>query len=322
MTLFPCARFRRRTVLEVGPVEALLSADQRREREAARRQPSPDGPATAVMRPPPHGRPPPPRGPRWFGCAAGQAIGFAGRWGDVIEFADATACHVPPGAAEFLHARSAGRLTEPTPLTDAPLTAAVVDPLRCLFRHPDEAGFWDRVAADSFDATARLVYADWLDDHDDPHAWVFREPAPFVYAGQRLDWTGAMGRVLTGAPERRGSVWEFARLTGRGSRVPFALSDGAAVPQFVAYLLGVTSVRAVDRLSDRDRWALAHQTAALGLSLMADVILGRDDLPVCRVTDPTRTVYVLGELIGRAATPAEIADKLRAANPPPDGPRA
>lgn len=41
---------------------------------------------------------------------------------------------------------------------------------------PEEAGFWAALAADPTDDTARLVFADWLDDRGDPRATWVRDP--------------------------------------------------------------------------------------------------------------------------------------------------
>ncbi|VTT99725.1 heat repeat-containing protein : Putative Deoxyhypusine monooxygenase OS=Microcystis aeruginosa PCC 9806 GN=MICAE_1330005 PE=4 SV=1: HEAT: HEAT_2: HEAT_2: HEAT_2 [Gemmataceae bacterium] len=41
---------------------------------------------------------------------------------------------------------------------------------------PEEAGFWAALAADTPDDTARLAFADWLDERDDPRAAWLRDP--------------------------------------------------------------------------------------------------------------------------------------------------
>jgi uncharacterized protein (TIGR02996 family) len=208
-------------------------------------------------------------------------------------------------------------------LDDGPVTADLLDPVRCLFRRPDEAGFWNRIVTDCFDATARLVYADWLDDHDDPHAWTFRESRPFRLDSLRLDWAGAMGRVDCGTTAQRRTLWDFGRIPGRGSAVPFTLADGTPVPEFVAYLLAVTRIRADERLTATDRSRLTERARLLDLSLMADLILGSDDEPICRVTDPARTAALLGGMVGGATRPSELAARLREVNglgtPEPSG---
>src|SRR5262249_39982170 len=88
-----------------------------------------------------------------------------------------------------------------------------VDPGGALLRRPEEAEFWERIVSDPFDATARLVYADWLDEHDDAHAWVFRESMPFAHRHLRLDWVGGTGWVDCGPSDRRRTLWEFAGVT-------------------------------------------------------------------------------------------------------------
>lgn len=204
----------------------------------------------------------------------------------------------------------------PVPLEDGPLTAEFVDPVLCLFRRPEESGFWNQIAADCLDVTARIVYADWLDDHDDGFGWVFREPRPFRLGNLKLDWIGAMARVDCRPFERR-RVWQFACVTGRGSSVPFTLSDGNPVPQFIAYLLGVMRIRADLRLSNDDRGLIADQSRMFDLSLMADLIVGPDDEPICRVTDVPRTISFLGEMMGRSdVTLGEITTRLREINHP------
>jgi uncharacterized protein (TIGR02996 family) len=45
---------------------------------------------------------------------------------------------------------------------------------------PDEAGFLKAIAADPADETARLAYADWLGDHDDPRGAFARLSADFL----------------------------------------------------------------------------------------------------------------------------------------------
>jgi uncharacterized protein (TIGR02996 family) len=219
-----------------------------------------------------------------------------------------------------------GLVAVPTRLEDGDVTVDLLDPVRSLFRHPEEACFWDRIATDSLDATARAVYADWLDDHGDPHAWVFREPRPFRLAGLRLDWVWATGRVACGPPQGR-PLWAFARTTGRGWSVPFTLSDGTPVPPLVAYLLAVTRLRADPRIPDAERDLIAGRARTVGLTLFADVLVGLHDEPICRVTDPARTAALLGEMVGVKTTPSALAARLREVNEfetlrPPEEPRS
>jgi uncharacterized protein (TIGR02996 family) len=74
--------------------------------------------------------------------------------------------------------------------------------------HPDAAAFERAILADPSDRTTQLVYADWLDDHDDPEfAAVVRSEEfaaiPAVAAGAglslRVTWDTSRGlRQLTG----------------------------------------------------------------------------------------------------------------------------
>jgi hypothetical protein len=157
-----------------------------------------------------------------------------------------------------------------------------------------------------------------LEDHDYPFGWVFREPKPFLLGSLRLDWTGAMGRVGCGTAGNRPTLWQFAKITGRGSAIPFTLSDGTPVPQLIAYLLGVTRIRADERVRADQRVLLEEGLRAFGLSLMADLILGPDDEPICRVSDSLDTIYLLGEMTTSAATitSSELAARLRDVNSP------
>jgi uncharacterized protein (TIGR02996 family) len=45
---------------------------------------------------------------------------------------------------------------------------------------PDEAAFLKAITDNPADETARLVYADWLTDHDDPRATFARLSADFL----------------------------------------------------------------------------------------------------------------------------------------------
>jgi uncharacterized protein (TIGR02996 family) len=322
--------FLHRSVVEVGPLADLLPADRlRRERAEWDRplRPSPaadpfpafdgnGGPADDFRLPDliPHG---------WYGVEPNVYLPVfdcvpVGD-GVVLELARDAGCRVRrtdvavrpqrPGSTALHEARPAL-----TPLADGPMADALLDPARSLFRAPAEAGFWERMASEPLDATARLVYADWLDEHDDPYGWVFREVRPFRAGPHRFDWIGAVGRVNCAAPYAR-TLWQFAGAAGRGSAVPFTLPDGAPVPPFVAYLLGVTRIRADRRLPPADRARLADCAQRLGLSVMADMIFGPKDELICRVEDPVRALSLLDEAAGGPPVPpAELVARLRAVN--------
>ncbi len=336
-----CVRFRRRTVIEMTPVADLLTGVERalklhelqqiterhhREQEWMRAQQRADA-ESAVMtgiQSGPVATITDPLGdfgylPGWYGVERNNPVCVRKivphHTGLRLEFSDELAAVVGTGEVE-LCPEPPGPVGVPVPLEDGPLSAELLDPVRCLFRHPDETGFWSEIAADSLDITARVIYADWLDDHDDGFGWVLREPWPFRLGNVKFDWIGAVARVDCRPLERR-RLWQFGRITGRGSSIPFTLSDGTPVPQFIAYLLGVTRIRAELRISTDDRGLIADQTRMLGLSLMADLIVGPDDEPICRVTDVLRTIYFLGEMMGRADTTiAEMTSRLRAINHP------
>ncbi|MDY3556168.1 diguanylate cyclase [Gemmata sp. JC717] len=187
-------------------------------------------------------------------------------------------------------AGSSQALFVPVPLADGPVAAELLDPVRSFFRRPDEAGFWERITADWCDPTARLVYADWLDEHDDPHAGVFRHPAPFADAYLRFDWVGAARRVGPQLIGRQRTLWEFAGSARSDRGVGFTLADGAPVPPFVAYLLGVSRLRAEGRLSADDRDFLTSSAERVGWAVEGDLLVGgHNGEVVCRVADPVRT---------------------------------
>ncbi len=327
-------RFRHRTVVEMLPLAEVLPPEaqrrhqERRERATRRAEEHEQNLISKTNPHAAHGEPPPDRyyravelfPPGWYGVGAGGcwwADGGCARddgW-TALEFSCDAGCRVRTADLATAASDTVDDWASPVRLDDAPLTADLLDPVRHFFRHPDEAGFWDRVASDPLDDDARLGYADWLDGRDDPHAWVFREPRPFSAGPFRLGWVGAMGRVNCGTPEHPPTVWDFARATGQGAAVPYTLSDGSPLPQFVAYLLGVARIRADLRLPDADRTSLAPQARRLGLGLMGDLLVGPDDGPICRVTDPVRTTALLGGLAGRAGvTPAALAARLREVN--------
>jgi uncharacterized protein (TIGR02996 family) len=339
MPPLPCVRFRRRTVIEMTPVADLLTGveralwmrdlHQKTERRRSEQQwlrslAEAESAVAPGIRPGPVTTITDPLGdfgylPGWYGVernnpvcvrkvvphSTGLRLEFSDELAAVVGTGDIELCPEPPGPVGI-----------PVPLEDGPLSAELVDPVLCLFRHPEESGFWNQITADGLDVTGRIVYADWLDDHDDGFGWVFREPRPFQLGNVKLDWIGAMARVDCRPLERR-MLWQFARITGRGSSIPFTLSDGNPVPQFIAYLLGVTRIRADLRLSNDDRGLIADQSRMFGLSLMADLIVGPDDEPVCRITDVVRTIYFLGEMMGRSdVTLGEITARLRKINHP------
>lgn len=207
-------------------------------------------------------------------------------------------------------------------LDNAPLTADLLDPVRYFFRHPDEAGFWETITSDPSDATARLIYADWLDEHGDPHAWVFREPMPFAHGYLRLEWTGAAVRVAEPLADRPWAVWEFASPTGPERGVWFPLSDGTPVPPFVAYLLGVTLLRAERPLPAADRNRLAELARAAQLRLRGDRLFGFFLYPICRITDPAKTADLLADLVQTRVMSNAVVSRFRAANGGGIGPPA
>jgi uncharacterized protein (TIGR02996 family) len=60
----------------------------------------------------------------------------------------------------------------------------------------DEAGLFQAILADPADDSARLVYADWLEDHGDP------DRAEFIREQVRLACAGVVGKVYRGGSKR------------------------------------------------------------------------------------------------------------------------
>ena len=89
----------------------------------------------------------------------------------------------------------------------------------------DEAAFLEVLKANPADDTARLVYADWLDEHDEPlkaeylrltHAYVTEEEGELVPVGRIL----ALGEQYPrtgGWPRRGGSISSSTRMGTAGS---------------------------------------------------------------------------------------------------------
>ena len=151
---------------------------------------------------------------------------------------------LPPGGWELAD-DPAARPERLHHLKDGPAGPDPADPGRCLFRQPDEAAFWRAILAAPGDDLPRLVYADWLDEHDDPHAWVFRDPRPFTAPdGQRLGWATAAAAVGGWVVEARPSWWQCLGPPDAASRLGLVLADGTCPPPFAAHLLVALRVRA------------------------------------------------------------------------------
>lgn len=123
------------------------------------------------------------------------------------------------------------------PLRNGFVGADLLDPVDHLYRHPDERAFWAAVLAAPWDDLPRAVYADWLQEHDDPHDWVFRSGSPFSVGGAPAGWgKAARGTVLPdcGGP----NLLPYLGLI-REPGYPVRLSDGSPLPEFVGYLLAV-----------------------------------------------------------------------------------
>jgi uncharacterized protein (TIGR02996 family) len=224
-----CLRLRRPTLFELVPVGELVPGEVRSPEE------------TAGL-----------TGRGWMGVVAVEDFWVDWFFGEgpwtVLELSLGMACRVR--TADIVWGQPAGgraRREVFVELKGGPVTAALLDPAGSFFRHPAEAGYWERVVSDPADAAARAEYAAWLDDHGDPEAWVFREPTPFALGRTRLDWAGAAGRMLCDPPDRRPPLWAFAGTTHPERAVRFPLTNGDPVPPWVAYLLGVTRIRADER---------------------------------------------------------------------------
>lgn len=202
----------------------------------------------------------------WYGVERGQVVAVFdcisdGPW-NVLELWADTGCRVlasaveqlslgdcPPEIVQLADAWETDILVEDprhwspklTPLENVRLDSVRLDPARYLFRHPDEAAFWSRIVAD-LDSVTMAVYADWLEERDDPYAWVFRDAEPFWFHGKRIGWQDATGLLDCGRPDSRPTLWEFARMTNRHGNMPVLLADRTPVPQFIAYLLGAARI--------------------------------------------------------------------------------
>ncbi len=235
-----CLHFRRPTLLELVPVVELVPGEVRTYEQTA---------GTALR--------------LWIGALAERPVWVdrffrEGAW-TVLELDLGAACRVRTADIEWGRAPNSGGLPQAlVTLEDGSVSSALLDPGRAFLRHPDEAGLWDRVVSNPGDPAVRTGFAAWLEQHGDPEAWVFREPAPFALGSTRLDWVEAAWYLRLAPPDRRPPLWAFAGTTHPDRAVRFHLSDGNPVPPWVAYLLGVSRIRAAERTVTADHLAPAR----------------------------------------------------------------
>ena len=189
------------------------------------------------------------------------------------------------------------------------------------------------------DTTARLVYADWLDEHDDPYAWVFREPMPFTHGYHRFTWVGAMGRIQSGHFGWENQAHSPGLSTGRARTVPLTLCNRQDVRRIsatcsVSHSSGPTGVSPT-KTAKFPLPAATLTARELGFRLQGDLLIGPNQKPVCRIVNAPDTIAVLGELSGSDSARAiagviarlrrlngavELSELGRAEWTPPDGP--
>lgn len=200
-------------------------------------------------------------GDGWYAVERGAVVRVdqlnrSGRW-LVVEFEDYRQTRIPLSAVQVLSSRdSSHALAWPVRLADTTLKQEILDP-SFFFRNPEERGFWEAIVREPADATPRLIYADWLDEHDDPDAWIFRQEAPFNRSSAfNLGWLESASQILRqGFNWQQTSVWAMCSQTQEHRiprYVPHRFADGSRLPQFVAYLLVMIRIRHYPHQRDND----------------------------------------------------------------------
>ncbi len=240
----PRIQFLRRSVVETMPTPPdVLHARRAEARAGATDDPASKLTGSTVINPY--------QAPVWYGFESGAVLWVEecrelGRWW-AVDLTDDIQARIPLHHARELPRTAPEVGANPHLLPDKLLSAKVADSAM-FFRHPEEHGFWKEIVRDPLDETSRLVYADWLDDHDDPDAWVFRERLPFDTGEyQGLKWDEAAVFLPQPNLSWQNLTIQAACSQHRDQRYPrfvhYQFAGGSHLPQFVAYLLVLMRLR-------------------------------------------------------------------------------
>lgn len=205
----------------------------------------------------------------WYGVEAGQAVSvghidseshrlyFSELWydrGGDSPCERMGSAYVSPDHYAVVPDAGVGEVTPLQYLGDCPAGPGLAAPVRCLFRYSGEGGFWAGIIARPEDRLLRAVYADWLEDRDDPDAGLFRADRPFASQdwsrqdSKPVGWGEGVETYLPCAeqwplPDPWPNLKAVLRDGMWGGHSHLVSADGLPLPHYVRYMLWASAVR-------------------------------------------------------------------------------